>query len=134
MALVYAYEPDLSAEDFRAVLVASTLAKRRPVHDLARLDAMLRHADIVATARDDGRLVGVSRAVTDYSYCCYLSDLAVDAAWQGQGVGRRLIEETHRKAGPRTTLILVAAPAAESYYPHIGMRQHPSCWTIPRSE
>ena len=132
MPIAYAAEPDLTAAEFRDVLVASTLAERRPVGDLKRLDEMLRHADLVVTARDGARLVGISRAITDYSYCCYLSDLAVDAAYQGQGIGKRLIEETHARAGDRTTLILVAAPKAETYYPHIGMERHQSCWLIPR--
>ena len=132
MSISYALEPDIAAEAFRAVLIASTLAARRPVDDLARLDKMLRNADLIVTARDGGRLVGISRAVTDFAYCCYLSDLAVDAAYQRRGIGKRLIEETHRAAGEATTLTLVAAPTAESYYPAIGMKHHASCWTIPR--
>ena len=132
MDIVYASEPNLSAESFRDILIASTLAERRPANDLQRLDKMLRHAGIIITARDGKRLAGVSRAITDFSYCCYLSDLAVDIAYQRRGIGKRLIEETHAMAGEQTTLILVAAPAAETYYPHIGMRQHPSCWIVPR--
>lgn len=128
----YAVEPELAVEEFRAVLVASTLAERRPVADLARLERMLRHADLIVTARDEGKLVGISRAVTDFSYCCYLSDLAVDVEYQHKGIGKRLIDETHRAAGEETTLLLVAAPAAEGYYPKIGMTQRPSCWTIPK--
>jgi predicted N-acetyltransferase YhbS len=133
MSIVYSLEPDLSAEEFRAVLIASTLSERRPVDDLGRLDRMLRQADLVVTARDGERLVGISRAITDFSYCCYLSDLAVDVAYQRQGIGKRLIAETHESAGELTTLILVAAPAAESYYPRIGMKQRPSCWTLPKT-
>lgn len=133
MAITYTSEPNLTAQEFHDVLVASTLAARRPVDDLARLDRMLRQADLVVTARDGGRLVGVSRAVTDFSYCCYLSDLAVDAAYQRQGIGKRLIDETHALAGEATALILVAAPAAETYYPRIGMQHVKSCWTIPRA-
>lgn len=132
MEIKYAVEPELTAEEFRAVLVASTLAERRPVEDSERLERMLRHADLIVTARDQGKLVGISRAVTDFSYCCYLSDLAVDVAYQHKGIGKRLIEETHRAAGDETTLLLVAAPAAEGYYPKIGMLQRPSCWTIPK--
>jgi len=134
MAIAYAVEPELSAEEFRAVLIASTLGQRRPVDDLPRLDKMLRNADIIVTARDGGQLVGVSRAISDFAYCCYLSDLAVHAAYQRQGFGKRLIEETHAKAGDNATLILVAAPAAETYYPRIGMQQHKSCWIIPRAK
>ncbi len=130
--ITYALEPDLAAEDFRAILVASTLGQRRPVDDLPRLDRMLRQADLIVTARDGSRLVGIARAITDFCYCCYLSDLAVDVAYQRQGIGRRLIAETHASAGELTSLVLVAAPGAESYYPGIGMQQRPSCWTLRR--
>jgi len=133
MPITYAVEPDLTAQEFRDVLIASTLAERRPANDLPRLEKMLRQADVIVTARDGGQLVGISRAITDFAYCCYLSDLAVDAAYQRQGIGKRLIEETRIRAGESATLLLVAAPAAEDYYPRIGMQPVKSCWLIPRS-
>jgi len=133
MPIVYAHEPDLSAQEFHDILVASTLAPRRPANDLERLQRMLRNADTIVTARDGGRLVGISRAITDFAYCCYLSDLAVAADYQRHGIGRSLIEETHRRAGDSTTLILLAAPAAETYYPKIGMIHMPQCWAIARA-
>jgi len=123
----------LSVAEFREVLVASGLGERRPIEDPQRLEAMLRNAQLIVTARDGATLVGVSRAITDFSYCCYLSDLAVRADRQRQGVGRRLIEETRLRAGDRATLILVAAPAAEGYYPHIGLQHVASAWAIPRA-
>ena len=133
MPITYASEPDLTAQEFRDVLVASTLAERRPANDLPRLEKMLRQADVIITARDGARLVGISRAITDFAYCCYLSDLAVDVAYQKQGIGKRLIEETRVRAGESAALLLVAAPAAEDYYPRIGMQPVKSCWLIPRS-
>ena len=133
MPIIYALEPGLSAEEFRAVLVASTLGERRPVNEPARLEHMLRHADVVVTARDGARLVGVSRAITDFAYCCYLSDLAVDVAYQHQGIGKRLVAETRLAAGEAAMLLLIAAPGAEGYYPKIGMKHVDSCWRIPRS-
>jgi predicted N-acetyltransferase YhbS len=133
MQIAYSLEPNLSVQAFHDILVASTLAERRPINDAERLERMLRHADIIVTARDGERLVGVSRAITDFAYCCYLSDLAVDIAYQHQGIGKRLIEETRAKAGECATLTLVSAPAAETYYPKIGMKHHASCWTIPRT-
>lgn len=126
MSVAYALEPDLSAEAFRQILMTSGLATRRPVDDLARLGAMLRHAQIIVTARDGEKLVGISRAITDYAYCCYLSDLAVDATYQKQGIGKRLIAETRRAAGSHTGLFLISAPAAEAYYPKIGMKAFPA--------
>lgn len=129
----YALEPSLSIEEFIDVLRRSTLAERRPVDDSTTIAGMLAHADVIVTARDSQRLViGVSRAITDFSYCTYLSDLAVDVAWQRRGIGRELIRRTHVAAGLNTNLILLAAPKAETYYPHIGMLHHSSCWRIPR--
>ena len=128
----YRIEPDLSADEFIDVLVRSTLAERRPVHERATIAGMLAHADVLITARQDDLLVGVSRAITDFSFCTYLSDLAVDTAFQRRGIGRELIRRTHEAGGLATALILLAAPDAETYYPHIGMARHNSCWIIPR--
>lgn len=133
--IVYAIEPDLAPSEFIDVLHRSTLAERRPVDDPARIAGMLANADLIVTARDEsGRLVGVSRAVTDYHYCTYLSDLAVDEAHQRRGIGRELIRRTHEAAGLRTMLVLLAAPKAREYYPHIGLRGHDSCWVIDRQD
>ena len=130
---LYQTEPRLTAEEFIDLLHRSTLAERRPVSEPDVIAGMLAHADVIVTARTaDGKLVGVSRAITDFSYCTYLSDLAVDRAEQGHGVGRELIRRTHAAAGLKTTLILLAAPKSRTYYPHIGMRQHDSCWVIDR--
>ena len=129
----YSFEPQLTVEEFIDVLRRSTLAERRPIDDGATMSGMLAHADIIVTARDARKLlVGVSRAITDFSYCTYLSDLAVDVAFQRRGIGRELIRQTHSAAGLHTHLILLAAPKAETYYPHIGMLPHHSCWRIDR--
>ncbi len=130
----YALEPDLSAAEFIECLERSSLAERRPVSQLDTIEGMLCNADLIVTAREPmGMLVGVARSITDFSYCTYLSDLAVDAAYQKQGIGKKLIEITHEHAGLKTMLILLSAPKAATYYPHIGMTQHKSAWTIPRS-
>ena len=130
MSIEYQLEPELSAAEFISVLRRSTLAERRPVDDSDRVASMLRHADLIVTARSGGLLVGVSRAITDFSFCTYLSDLAVDVEFQKLGIGRELITRTHAAAGRATRLILLAAPSARSYYPHIGMLPHDSCWML----
>ncbi|MGL6073914.1 MAG: GNAT family N-acetyltransferase [Fimbriiglobus sp.] len=131
-SVVYQVEPNLSVEEFIDILHRSTLAARRPVSEQATMAGMLAHASIIVTARVDDLLVGVARSISDFSYCTYLSDLAVDAAYQGRGIGQELIQQTHTAAGRHTTLILLAAPAARTYYPHIGMKAHESCWIIDR--
>ncbi len=128
----YQLEPDLGVDEFIDVLVRSTLAERRPVDHRPIVEKMLANADIILTARLAGRLVGVSRAISDFSFCTYLSDLAVDQEFQRQGIGRELLRRTHEAAGLHTSLVLLAAPKAQTYYPHLGMTRHESCWTIPR--
>jgi predicted N-acetyltransferase YhbS len=132
--VTFQLEPNLTAEEFVDVLVRSTLAERRPISNTDAIRAMLKNADVIATARFDGLLIGVSRALTDFAFCTYLSDLAVDEVHQRQGVGRELIRRTHAAAGLNTTLILLAAPKVQAYYPHIGMTKHESCWVVPRME
>lgn len=130
----YQSEPRLAAAEFIPLLRKTSLGERRPLDDVPRIARMLAEADLIITARVDGALAGVSRAITDYSYCTYLADLAVDQAFQGHGIGRELIRRTHAAAGLQTMLILLAAPAAETYYPYIGLTQHHSCWYLPRAE
>ncbi len=132
MEIEYRTNQKISAEEFIDVLRRSTLAERRPVDDRACIEGMLQHANLLVTAWDGDRLVGVARSVTDFNYCCYLSDLAVDAACQKQGIGKQLIIETQRRLGPKCTLILLAAPAAVEYYPRIGFQHHPQAWLLPR--
>ena len=121
-------EPSLTPGEFIDLLHRSTLAERRPVDQPETIRRMIEHADVILTARADDHLVGVARAITDFGYCTYLSDLAVDVAYQRQGIGRQLIDHVHQAAGLETTMILLAAPAATSYYPHVGFEAHPSCW------
>ena len=129
MTIAYAHDPNLPVDEFIDLLHRSTLARRRPVDDVPLMEAMLRHAQVVMTARTlEGLLVGISRAITDFHYCTYLSDLAVDQAHQRSGIGKQLIRRTHEMAGLHSHLILLSAPAARDYYPYIGMQPHESCW------
>ena len=130
----YGAEPDLSVAEFVDVMARSTLAERRPLSDPERVGRMLAHADIILCARNrDGLLVGVSRAIADFSYCCYLSDLAVDVAYQRRGIGRELIRRTHEAAGvEESMLLLLSAPKAMPYYPHIGMEACGTAFIVNR--
>jgi len=131
--IVYAQEPGLDADEFIDVLKRSTLGERRPINDFQRIQRMVMEADIMLCARDGaGLLIGISRAITDFCYCCYLSDLAVDEAWQGKGIGKELIRRTHEIAGPQSMLLLLSAPKPMTYYPHIGMEKAENAFIIQR--
>ena len=127
--IVFQREEELGIDEFRNILIDSTLGERRPVNDPKRLSMMLRHANLIVTAREEGMLVGVARSLTDFSYCTYLSDLAVLKAYQKQGTGRELIRQT-KLLSPQAKLILLSAPAAVEYYPRIGMTRHEHCYYL----
>jgi predicted N-acetyltransferase YhbS len=130
MHITFETSRTISDAEFVDLLRRSTLAARRPVDDPNCIRAMLEHADLLCTAWDGAKLVGVARSVTDFEFCCYLSDLAVDENYQKRGIGRELIHLTQSKLGTKAKLILLSAPKAENYYPKVGFEQHRSAWII----
>lgn len=134
MNIDYFINENVDIEEFLSVLRRSGLADRRPVDDLACIEGMLRNSNLMITARKDGELIGISRSVTDFHYCCYLSDLAVDRAYQTSGVGLKLQLLTKEQIGPKCTLILISAPVALGYYPKIGYRKNQRCFTSSPGE
>lgn len=130
--ITYRSNIKITAEQFIDLLKRSTLDQRRPVDQPERIQQMLDHGNVLVTAWVDQKLVGVSRALTDFSFCCYLSDLAVDEAYQHQGIGGKLVYMTHEVAGDKTMLLLLAAPAAQTYYPKIGMKHFEHCFILNR--
>jgi GNAT superfamily N-acetyltransferase len=134
MTLTYRLNAPLDLDAAIALYRTSTLGERRPVDDPACMQRMLDEANLTVTAWDGDLLVGIARSLTDWCYCCYLSDLAVRDTHQRQGIGRELIRRTQAELGPKATLILLAAPAAVEYYAHIGMQPHSSAWVLRPGE
>jgi ribosomal protein S18 acetylase RimI-like enzyme len=130
--LRFATNEPVLVESFREVLLRSTLGERRPVDDAPCLQGMIKHSNLIVTAWDGQLLVGIARSVTDFHYCCYLSDLAVDVAYQRQGIGRRLLQITQDALGPRCKIILLSAPKAVDYYSHLGLERHDQAWVLAR--
>lgn len=128
--LRYTIDRPITLEQFRDLLVRSTLGERRPIDHDECLRGMIANADIMATAWDGDKLVGVSRSLTDWHYACYLADLAVDVAYQRHGIGKQLIDLTQRQLRPLCKIILLAAPAANEYYPRIGFEHNPRAWLL----
>ena len=128
---VYATEDYLGADEYIDVVRKSGL--NRPVEDRGRVERYLKHSNLFVTAREAGQLIGFARSLTDFCFCCYLSDLAVDRAYQGKGIGKRLIEETRVHAGgPLTTTLLLSAPTAMTFYQGIKMPQADNCFRYRR--
>jgi GNAT superfamily N-acetyltransferase len=130
----YRYGNDLNLDQVIELYNASTLGERRPVDDRRIMTDMLRHANLVVTAWDGDLLVGLARTLSDFSYVGYLADLAVRLSHQRRGIGVELIRKTRERMGPRSLLVLLAAPKAVEYYPKIGFTRHDSAWTLRANE
>jgi ribosomal protein S18 acetylase RimI-like enzyme len=133
MPITYIAQPKITAQDFIDILDKSTLGLRRPLQDLAAMQTMFDHGNVYVGAYDGDKLVGLARVMTDFVFTSYLSDLAIDEAYQHRGIGKQLIIEV-KKFLPRAKIILLAAPAAEGYYPKIGMRNHGHCYVLDSVE
>ena len=120
----------LEPVDVAAVFDASGI--RRPTKDLARIERMFANADLILSAWHEGKLIGVCRALTDFSYCCYLSDLAVANAYQKHGIGRELIARVQASIGDEVALILLSAPEAMEYYPKVGFEKVENGFIVKR--
>jgi ribosomal protein S18 acetylase RimI-like enzyme len=134
MSIEYKVNAPVSAEQFVNLLRTSTLAERRPIDDRLCMEGMVKNSNLMVSAWDGEELVGIARSMTDFHYACYLSDLAVARGYQNRGIGRALQAITQEQLGPRCNLILVAAPAANGYYAHLGFVNNPRCWVLGREQ
>ena len=127
----YQVNAELSVADVIRVFNASGIV--RPTQDAARIEKMFAQANLVVSAWHEGALVGVARGLTDHSYCCYLSDLAVDQAYQRQGIGGALLAQVRQVLGPEVSLVLLSAPEAMDYYPRVGFAHADNAFLIKRA-
>lgn len=105
---------------------------KRPTANLPRIARMFATPCLLLSAWVDGELVGLARSLTDYAYCCYLSDLAVNKDYQGLGIGKELVKRTQAIIGEEVSLILLSAPDAMSYYPTLGFEPAGNAYVIRR--
>lgn len=132
MAIVYKTGVVPGTQDVIEVYNSSGI--NRPTADFARIEKMYKHSNLIITAWDGNKLVGVARSLTDFCYCCYLSDLAVRKDYQTKGVGRQLIGLTQEAIGPQCMLLLLAAATATEYYPKVGFDKAGNAFMIKRQQ
>lgn len=127
------YRTDMVPETPRIIALFESSGIHRPTTDASRITRMFACADLIVSAWEGETLVGIARSLTDFCYCCYLSDLAVGKPYQHLGIGKKLIAMTKERVGDETTLILVSAPSAAEYYPKIGMEKLDSAFALRRA-
>ena len=131
MPITYKNNVTPTTEAIIEVYNSSTI--NRPTANVGRIAKMYANSNLVVTAWDGDNLVGIARSLTDFCYCCYLSDLVVRLDYQQQGIGKKLVALTKEKIGDQAMLLLLAAPAAMEYYPKIGMDKLDNAFMIKRS-
>lgn len=132
MVITYKTNTKLEAHELSDLFKASGI--KRPVEDLNRVKKMIDNSNLIVSAWDGEKLVGVARALSDFSYCCYLSDLAIDKEYQNQGIGHELVDEIQKIIGEESNLVLLSAPEAMEYYPKIGFEKCGNAYLIHRKK
>ncbi|HEY8941221.1 MAG TPA: GNAT family N-acetyltransferase [Cellvibrio sp.] len=130
MAINYHTDAVLDVQQVIELYKCSTLGERRPVNNPEVFQGMIDNANIIVTAWDNEKLVGISRAMSDLVYVTYLADLVVHEHYQHRGIGKQLIELTQAQASPDCMMVLLAAPLANDYYPKLGFIHNPRAWTL----
>lgn len=128
--ITYSFDRKLNADQIIELCLSAGLI--RPTEDKDRMQAMFDNSNLILTAWSGDLLVGFARSVTDFVYCCYLSDLAVRKEFQKQGIGKELVYRTKAHIGDKVMLLLLAMPAAIGYYPKIGMEKADNAFIIKR--
>ena len=132
MKISYLINPDLKPKEVSALFTNSGI--KRPAKDIPRIKRMIENANLVICAKDGKNLVGILRAVTDFSYCCYVSDIAVDKKYQRLGIGKKLVKAAQKTLGNKVMILLLSAPEADSFYSHIGMENIQNAWKFARKK
>lgn len=71
---------------------------------------------------DGAKVVGTARAISDLEYHAGLYDVAVHPAYQGQGLGRQMLEYLLSQL-PVWRVFLVCDPDVEDFYRHFGFEK-----------
>ncbi len=130
MMITYKINTQLNTSAIIRVFNASGIT--RPTQDVNRIEKMFANANLIVSAWHQEILIGLARGLTDHSYCCYLSDLAVDKKYQDQGIGSALLKQVREALNPEISLILLSAPSAMTYYPKVGFAAAENAFIIKR--
>ncbi len=104
----------------------------RPTNNPERIRKMLDKANLIVSAWEGDKLIGIARSLTDFAYCTYLSDLAVRREYQKRKVGSSLIQITRSEVGEASMLLLLSNESAMGYYPKLGFERASNAFMIKR--
>jgi predicted N-acetyltransferase YhbS len=130
MEIIYKF--DVLPEVEKIIELYDNAMLPRPTNDKERIKKMYEKSDLIITAWHNEKLVGVSRSITDFVWCCYLADLAINTEYQKFGIGKKLINITKEKVGEQSMILLLSVPTAMDYYPKVGFTKDDRAFSIPR--
>ena len=120
-------EERISAEAYIDFLKRTNLGSQYPKERFAeRIERLVQTVSISLVARNEaGMIVGTLFGLTDFAYWLYVTDLGVDRAYEGQGIGRRLMKMAHEIAGGEKDIAvyLIANEKAIPFYEKLGMKK-----------
>ena len=117
----------LSAEEYKDFLKRTNLGSQYPKERFEqRIEKLVQTVSISLVARNEnGEIVGVLFALTDFAYWLWVTDLGVSRDYEGQGIGRALMKRAHEEAGGEKdiAIYLVANENAIPFYEKLGMKK-----------
>lgn len=120
-------EERISAGEYIDFLKRTDLGSQYPKERFnERIEKLVKNVSISLVARnEDGLIVGVLFAITDFAYWLFLTDLGVDRAYVRQGIGKKLIKTAHEIAGGEKDIAIytVANENAIQFYEKLGMKK-----------
>lgn len=131
MSISYVINHDVKPAELATLFENSGISRLKDINQISK---MITNANLIISARDDRRLIGVLRALTDFSYSCYVSDLAVDRKYQHKGIGKELMRIAHETLGDKVMILLLSSPDADSFYSHIGFEKAQNAWLLHRKK
>ena len=127
MPLVWSHTlHDVDWSELSALYLAAPLGNKSPEN----LKTAFTNSLFKCFVREDGKLVGVGRALADGIDCSYLCDIAILPSHQGIGLGKQIVSKLVELSRGHKKIILYAVPGKEPFYKRVGFRRMKTAMAI----
>ena len=118
--LVWSHSIDnLDWVELAALYQAAPLGNKHP----ADLKTAFTNSMFKCFVYDQGKLVGVGRALADGVDCSYICDVALLPSHHGRGLGKQIVSELVILSSRHKKIILYSVPGREPFYKKLGFKR-----------